>query len=96
MRSRAVLHINVAEMNVSSVGGAKYFVIFIENASGHISTYHLRMKEEAVKFLKRCLEHQADCRVKEIVFNGQKEYITEIEDHRPDKSEVHIAASSSS
>lgn len=36
-RLGAVLHIAFAETNVPSVNGAKYFVTFIDKASGHVS-----------------------------------------------------------
>lgn len=36
-RPGAVLHTDVAEMDISSVGGGKYFITFIVEESGHVN-----------------------------------------------------------
>lgn len=49
----AVVHTEVAEINDPLVGGAKYFVTFIDDASGHIRACHMMIKAEAVELLKQ-------------------------------------------
>lgn len=78
-RPCAVLHPDLAEMNVSSVGGAEYFVNFIQDVFGHVSACHMKTKCQVTELLKqlvRWVERQMDCRVKKIATHGGKEYIT--------------------
>lgn len=77
-RPGALLHTDVTEMNTSSVSGPKYFVTFIYEASGLVSTCHVKIKEKAAKLLTRdvrCVERQTDFPVKKIVLASGKEYI---------------------
>lgn len=48
----AVLHTNDVEMGIIFIGEAPYYVTFIDEASGHVSTFHLKTKPEAAKLLK--------------------------------------------
>lgn len=43
-RPGAVLHIDVAEMSVVSVGGARDFVTFTDEASKNVSVFHMKTK----------------------------------------------------
>lgn len=45
-RAGAVVHTDVAEVNVSSVGEAGNIVMFIDEAPGHLSACHMRTKRE--------------------------------------------------
>lgn len=77
-RIGVLLHSGVTEMNVPSVGGAKYFVKCIGEKSGNFSACHVKTKAEAAGFLKRhaCwFGRRTDFRVKKIVLDGGKEYI---------------------
>lgn len=49
----AVKHSNVAVMNVSSTGGARNFVTFIDETPGQVRAFHMRLKDEAATLLKR-------------------------------------------
>lgn len=65
-------------MNDPSVGGAKYFVRFIKKASEYVRACRMKTNGEAAQLLKRHMrwfEHQKDCRVRKIVFDGAKEYV---------------------
>lgn len=46
-RPGAVRHTDVAEMVILSVRGAKYFITSIEEASGQVTTCHMKSKGEA-------------------------------------------------
>lgn len=74
-----VIHTDVAEMVVSSLGREKFFVTFIDEANGHLRIAHCRTEGEAVYYLKshvRWSERQTDREVKLIVLDGGKEYLT--------------------
>lgn len=77
-RPGAVVHSDVAEMNDSSVGGARYFITFIDEASEHQGAGHMKTICEAAELLKLYilrLERQTDPVVKNIVLDGGKEYM---------------------
>ena len=48
-----VVHSDVAEMNVLSLGSAKYFVTFIDEASGRVRVIHLKSKGDAGDHLRK-------------------------------------------
>lgn len=48
-RPGAVLHPHIAGMNDSSVGRAKYFVMFIDEASAHISAFEMKTKSKSAR-----------------------------------------------
>lgn len=52
-RRGAVLHTKVAQMNVSSVSGAKYLVTFVDEAYGLVTARHVKKKGEDAEFLKQ-------------------------------------------
>lgn len=43
----ASIHTDVAHMNIQSLGGARYFVTFTDEMTGHISTVPIKQKNEA-------------------------------------------------
>lgn len=48
----AVLRTDMALMNNLSLGGATYFVTFIDEALGYVKAFHMKTKGEATKVLK--------------------------------------------
>ncbi len=72
------IHTDVAEMNVMSLGSTKYFVFFIEEASGLVYAADLEPKDDAasqlVKYVK-WVERQTSNRVKRIALDGGKKYL---------------------
>ena len=77
-----IVHSDVAEMNLMSLGSAKYFVTFVDEASGHVRVMHLKSKGDAGYHLRKYVkwvERQTGNRVKKIVIDGGKEYISEAE-----------------
>ena len=48
-----IVHSDVAAMNVLSLGSAKYFVTFIDEASGPVRVMHLKSKGEAGYHLRK-------------------------------------------
>lgn len=72
-RPATVWHTDVAELNVPSVGEAKYFVTFINEVSRYVNTSHIKAKSEAWKLLKRHVrwfERQMDRQVRKLVLDG--------------------------
>lgn len=49
----AELHMGVAEMNASSVGGPRYFITCIDEACGHFIACHVRTKGVADESLRQ-------------------------------------------
>lgn len=49
----AVVHTDVVEMNVTSVGGDRNFVSFIDEAYGHLGNCHLKTKGRDAGLLKQ-------------------------------------------
>ncbi len=47
-----VIHTECAEVNVMSLGSAKYFVVFIDEASAHACSAHLNSKGYAASHLQ--------------------------------------------
>lgn len=71
-RPGAVFHTDVAVMNVQSVGGASYFVIFIDGASGLERAFPMKKKVEPAELLRRqasWVKGQSGFMVKEIVLD---------------------------
>lgn len=53
VRPGEVIHTDVAAMNVPSIGGARYFVSFIDEVSGHVKALPMNSKGQASELLKR-------------------------------------------
>ena len=68
-----VIHTDVAHINVPSLGGAKYFVTFLDEASGHITARAIKRKNDAstelIKYVA-WIERQSGTRVKRITMDG--------------------------
>lgn len=47
-----VIDTDVAAMNVQFMGGARYFVTFIDEASGHVRTLHMKAEGKEAELLK--------------------------------------------
>lgn len=63
VRPGPVVHANVAEFNERSLDGAKYFVIFIDGASGFVRAIHMKIKGEADELLKEHVVRRAKNRI---------------------------------
>lgn len=62
-----LIHVDLGEMNVRSLGGAKYFLLFKDDYTHYRTVYFLKTKDEAVKKLDvfvRLVENQFDKRIK--------------------------------
>ena len=70
-----VSHTDVPEMDVMSLVSAKYFALFIDEASGHVFETQLKSTGDAashlVKYVK-WVERQTGNRVKRIVLDGKR------------------------
>lgn len=91
----AVIHTNLAEINVRSLGGAKFFVTFIDEATNYFREMHLKRKGDAAYQLKRYVrwsERQTETRVKRIVLNGGKKYLTDAETLESEGIEINKSA----
>ncbi len=65
-------------MNVMSLGSAKYFFLFIGEASGHICAANLKSKGDDASRLEKYqkwMERLTGNRVKRIVLDGGEEYL---------------------
>ena len=68
-QSLDLVHVDLGEMNVTSIGGAKYFLIFKDDYSHFRTVYYLKSKDEAPDKLKIFLtqvENQFGRKVKEL------------------------------
>lgn len=77
-RPGAVIHNDVAVMNVPSRDGARYFVTLIDEASGHVRAFLSKPKAEAAELLEGqvCwVERPSGCTVKNIVLDCGREYL---------------------
>ena len=62
-----IIHVDLCEMNIKSLGGAKYFLLFKDDFSHFKTVYFLKTKDEAVKCLKNfmtMIENQFERKVK--------------------------------
>lgn len=78
MQPGTVLPTDVAEMSVIIFGGARYFLNFIGEASGHVSIFDMKTIGKAAEFLKRQVkwpERQTECKVRKIILDGHREYL---------------------
>lgn len=69
----AVIHADVTQINVTSIGGARYFVTFIDDATGHITVNPIRKKNQASTSLINhvaCVERQTGNKVKKVAMSG--------------------------
>jgi len=69
----ASIHTDVAHLNVPSLGGAKYFVTFLDEATGHILARPIKRKNEAATELQKYvawIERQTQGRVLKITMDG--------------------------
>lgn len=76
-RLSEVLHADIVEMDVLSVGGAKYLVTLIKEGSEYVSSCHVKTKRETAELLKRhgrCFERQTDLQVRKTVLDGGQKY----------------------
>lgn len=48
----AVVHTDVTAMNVPSIGGTKFFVTFIDEASVQVTVCHMKKKGKTTELLK--------------------------------------------
>lgn len=79
----AVIYADVAHMNASSIGGARYFVNFIDEACCRVRTFHLKSKSEAAELLEcqvSWIERRSGCMVKRIVLDDSREYDRRLKD----------------
>lgn len=77
-RPSAVLHTDVAEISLISVGGSRYFVTLIDEASRHVSAFHKEIKAEAAEVLKRqvkWVERRTKSKLKKTVLDSAREYL---------------------
>lgn len=52
-RPGAVAHTDVVEMNDTLVAGARHFVTFIDEASGHLGAFHMKTEGQATELIER-------------------------------------------
>lgn len=74
----AVLHSGVTEMSVVSVSGARYFLMFIDEAPGYVSPFYMKTKSEAEELIKRlvkCVERPTGSKGMKLNLNGGREYL---------------------
>lgn len=66
-------------MNTPSLGGAKYFVTFIDDKSRYIEVVMLKKRSEVItafKTYKRRVEKETGCQIKKIRTDNAKEYLS--------------------
>lgn len=75
-----LVHVDLCEMDVRSLGGAKYFLLFKDDFSHYRTVYFLKSKEEAFEKLKnfvKLVENQFYSKVKRLM----SDHGTEIKNH---------------
>lgn len=66
-------------MNIPSLGGAKYFVTFIDDMSRYVEVVTLKKRSEVItafKTYKKRVEKETGCKIKKIRTDNAKEYLS--------------------
>lgn len=73
-----MVHTDVNVIINASLGGARYFLTFFDDASEYPEAFHLKVRKEAAKLHERYfrwLEHQPECSARKIPHNCGIEYL---------------------
>lgn len=82
-------------MNVPWLGGARYFVAFINEASCHDQAFHMKRKSQAAQPLRShapLVERQTEVSVKKVVPDGRKKYQNRSNGLKEDDIEISTTA----
>lgn len=78
IRPGAVIHTGVVIINVPSICGESYFISFIDELSGHVKAFHMKLKGKAAGLLNcqvSWVDPQSLCMVKNISLEAKREYV---------------------
>lgn len=95
MQLDVVVHINIAKMNERLTAEAKYFVVFIDEASRFVRATQMKSKGEAAKSLKEHVmwnKRQTEKFVKKIVIYEEKEFVRGLQDSKTKDIEISVTA----